>query len=877
MDIISWNCRGICNDATVRVLKDLITHNRPQIVFLCETKIKVLSDGQSGGLALFWCAEVDSQDSQPLTKSAHHIDAEVRGGPGEPRWRLFGFYGYARTAEHDKSWQLLKYLSDLDFLPWVVIGDFNEILNNGEKIDGPPKAERHMRGFREVLGYCELLDLGFQGSRETWWNSETHLRLDRAVCTPSWCDVFGYAKVIHLPHRKSDHVPILLHEKWQADFSGAPMFQVTKKITNTRMALDKWQRETFRVRQQQMMGVRTRLEEFMDATVTVTIQEEKKTLMDKLHVLLSEEKAFWRQRAKIQWLKEGDSNTGFFHRKAANRKRKNVIHGLYDENGVWRDDDKGMEQIVTSYFTQMFTSSPIDMEAMHHTLEAIQPCVSAEMNLQLCRNYTEEEIREALFQMYPTKSPGPDGMAPLFFQHYWDTIGKDVTEAVQNFLHTGNLLKQVNFTHICLISKVSNLERMADLRPIALCNVIYKICSKAIANRLKIILPSIISPFQSAFVPGHLITDNLVVNEVAHFVHSKREGPEGVMALKLDLSKAYDRMERFFLRKVMERFGFALVWIELVMQCVCSVRFSFLIRGKPRGYVSPSRGLRQGDPLSPYLFLIGAEGFSALLQKKQELGLLPGIEASLEACYEIQDVIETYGRASGQLAWRIISAPASLIAGVYKAKYFPEGSFWSATAHTAPSYSWRSIFATRELLKLGSYWQIGSGTKVNVWSDAWVPGLPNFVPHVTQIQVNDNLNVNELMRAQGVWHEERVRALFNGVEAKAILAIPLSTRPVDDRLFWKLESIGNFMVKTAYRFAYSNSIERANVLGNVTSCFWKKIWHAKIPNTAKVTIWKICQNILPTKDRLTSKQVQIESQSCVLLRELESLPSRLTE
>ncbi|XP_061993303.1 uncharacterized protein LOC133711154 [Rosa rugosa] len=628
----------------------------------------------------------------------------------------------------------------------------------------------------------------------------------------------------------------------------------------------------------------------------------KKTLMDKLHVLLSEEEAFWRQRAKVQWLKEGDSNTCFFHLKAANRKRKNVIHGLYDENGVWRDDDKGMEQIVTSYFTQMFTASPIDMEAMHHTLEAIQPCVLEEMNSQLCRNYTEEEIREALFQMYPTKSPGPDGMPPLFFQHYWDTIGKDVTEAVQNFLHTGNLLKQVNFTHICLILKVSNPERMSDLRPIDLCNVIYKICSKAIANKLKIILPSIISPFQSAFVSGRLITDNiLVANEVAHFVHNKREGQEGVMALKLDLSKAYDRMEWFFSGK-----------------------------GKPRGYVSPRRGLRQGDPLSPYLFLIGAEGFSALLQKNMLYA-----QASLEACYEIQDVIETYGRASGQLgnfnkssvvfsknvhlelqeevssllgvevvesherylglptyvgikkmatfqyikdnlakklkgfggeaqrikekyigkhrmlfaylkkkeAWRVISAPASLIARVYKAKYFPEGSFWSVTAHNAPSYSWRSIFATRELLKAGSYLQIGSGTK---------------------LQVNDNLTVNELMRAQGVWHEERVRALFNGAEAEAILAIPLSTRQVDDRLVWKLENRGSFTVKTAYRFAYSNSIERVNVLGNGTSCFWKKIWHARILNTTKVTIWKICQNILPTKDRLVPKQVQIESQSCVL-------------
>lgn len=188
------------------------------------------------------------------------------------------------------------------------------------------------------------------------------------------------------------------------------------------------------------------------------------------------------------------------------------------------------------------------------------------------------------------------------------------------------------FTHICLVPKVKNPELMSDLRPIALCNVIYKLCSKVIANCLKVILPTIISPYQSAFVPCRLITDNtLVANELAHFIHNKRTGQEGFMALKLDLSKAYDRMDWVFLRKVMERFGFARIWIDTIMQYVSTVHYSFLVRGKPRGFVVPTRGLRQGDPLSPYLFLLAAEGFSALLQQKQSVGLLPGISICPQA------------------------------------------------------------------------------------------------------------------------------------------------------------------------------------------------------------------------------------------------------
>ena len=155
----------------------------------------------------------------------------------------------------------------------------------------------------------------------------------------------------------------------------------------------------------------------------------------------------------------------------------------------------------------------------------------------LSSEYSAEEVRTTLFQM----APGPDGMNALFYQKYWHVVGNDVIVAVLDFLNSGIMIPDINYTHIILIPKVKSLERISDFRPISLCNVIYKIISKAMANRLKQILPQLIAPFQSAFVPGRLIIDNiLVAYETLHAMHYRRTGKKGSLAMKLDISKAYD-------------------------------------------------------------------------------------------------------------------------------------------------------------------------------------------------------------------------------------------------------------------------------------------------------------------------------------------------
>ena len=162
-----------------------------------------------------------------------------------------------------------------------------------------------------------------------------------------------------------------------------------------------------------------------------------------------------------------------------------------------------------------------------------------------------------------------------------------------------------------------------------MCNVIYKIISKVLTNQLKRILVEVVSESQSAFVLGRLITDNVhVAFETMYYIDKRRKGKDALMAIKLDMSKAYDRVEWGYLDAVMCKIGFHKRWIELIRMCISTVSYLILINREAKGKITPSRGLRQGDPISPYLFLLCTEGLSVMIRKKEVEGSIRGVVVS---------------------------------------------------------------------------------------------------------------------------------------------------------------------------------------------------------------------------------------------------------
>uniref|UniRef100_A0A803Q660 Reverse transcriptase n=1 Tax=Cannabis sativa TaxID=3483 RepID=A0A803Q660_CANSA len=537
MSTISWNCRGLGNPRAFQFLQDICVEKKPNFLFLCETLCKKeVVDRVKAKLGFESCFTVEAQ-----------------GRKGKPPWRMTGFYGEPQRALRQTTWDLLWSIADESPLPWCILGDFNNFTTQNDVQGGRPYPDYLINGFNLALHDCQLGELELHGYGFTWERgrgtaAHIEIRLDKAFANYDWFSLFPDAKLSNFDYSSSDHTPLFLELETVSSIHAIHLFCYKNA----------WSREPLCAEL-----VKSCWSDNCHFTLAEKLKRCSLLLSEWGFEITAQQEIYWKQWSKQFWLHAGDKNGKYFHETASSRKRSNQIVQLKNSDDTWVNWSSGLDQVKTDYFLALYTTDGIDCNSVVH---GISPSVTDDHNEALLQPVTPEEIKQAVFQMHPDKAPGPDGMGPGFYQHHWDVVGPDIVQLFTNFFETEDLPLDINETNLVLISKKKNFSTMGDLRPIALCNVSYKIVAKVLANRMRNMIDQIISPTQSVFIPGRLISDNIMVAfEIMHYLKRKRRGQKGFMTLKLDMSKAY--------------------------------------------------GIRQGDPLSTYLFIICTDGFSSLIRR----------------------------------------------------------------------------------------------------------------------------------------------------------------------------------------------------------------------------------------------------------------------
>nr|GEU47038.1 hypothetical protein [Tanacetum cinerariifolium] len=423
--------------------------------------------------------------------------------------------------------------------PWCLLGDFNSAFTLDDMLTGSSTIDISMREFKECVDNIEVMDIQKTGGHAIFQPYRISDHSPAVLCLPTTVKAKPKPfKFLNILIQNSRFKQVVM-EGWNRDVSGFNMYKAVLKLRHLKKPLRKLMFDN----EEEVMYVQA----FNEA------------------ILLEER--FLKQKAKVDWLRDGDSNSAYFHKSVKSRISQSRIDVITNSEGLIFENEKVGDAFFSHY--EVFLGQPGNVSPICTTNLFLNRLDSAAA-LEMVRDISDQEVKEAMFSMGNDKSSGPDGFTAAFFKGAWDIVANDVTNAVREFFINGKLLKELNHTIIALVLKVVSPSRVNDFRPISCCNVLFKCISKIIANRIKESLKVLISVNQSTFVPGRNISDNiLLTQELMHNYHLDRRTPR--CAFKVDIQKAYDT-------------------------------------GK--------RGLRQGDPLSPYLFTLVMEVLTLMLRKR---------------------------------------------------------------------------------------------------------------------------------------------------------------------------------------------------------------------------------------------------------------------
>lgn len=576
--------------------------------------------------------------------------------PDEPcKWWLTSVYGPQDDRDKASFLEELEAIRDACPGPWAVNGDFNLILSEADKSNDRIDM-RNLRLFRRTVAALELQDLHLHGRAFTWSNEQerpTLVRLDRVLASVDWDELFPHAHLRGLGSDASDHCPLLLQMNLSAirrarfhfeifwiefdDYEQTvntawrtpthaqdPFLRLDGLLRNLVRELQRWSATKVGDVKAQLLMARELIRQLDTAQETRQLSDEERGLRSRTKLrclgLSSLERTIARQRSRVRQLAEGDANTAYFHLVARGRKRKSYIHLLAIGDHVLADHQE-MESALHGHFAGIFGTPASATTSINLHALGIQSLDLTDQD----HAFTEEEVWAAIKDTPSDRAPGPDGFTGAFYKSSWHIIKTDVMAAIHAFAHADSRnLQKLNNALIVLIPKKPGARSPGDFRPITMIHSFAKLISKVLARRLAPRLSEMVAANQNAFVRERTIHDNFkYVQRAAVLIRSKKIP---MLLLKLDISKAFDTLSWPFLLDVLRARGFSDTWRRWMAALLSTASSKILLNGHQGPPIQHRRGVRQGDSLSPMLFIIAMDVLHRLFIKAGTDGVLRPLE-----------------------------------------------------------------------------------------------------------------------------------------------------------------------------------------------------------------------------------------------------------
>ncbi|XP_062099846.1 uncharacterized protein LOC133805699 [Humulus lupulus] len=558
-----------------------------------------------GRLLLIWQQNLVSVDVLKETDQLLH--AYVKSIRTNKSFCMTFFYGRNSIEEIVALWRDLTNLC-FPAAAWLLTGDFNAVFESADRVGGRAISSLKLSDTQNWRALGLVDELRTRGSHFTWTNKQAnddriYSRLDRVFKNEDWLDIFPQSEAVFNWELHSDHYYCIIKPEVSVNY-GVKLFRFFNMWTN---------HEHFKSTVMQSWCKPIRGTGLSDPH-SISLQRLEAAAGDKLEYHARIYESFLRQKSKVDWLRFGDDNTAYFHACLKQRRASNCITSVVTKSGQSIENFDAVVDHFVTHFQKIMGSKSMASRSIQKSCFELGHKLTLEQQVGLVKPFSTKEVKDAFFSINSIKSPGADGFGPGFFKVLWSELEAEISAAILDFFECGILPEEINKATISLIPKIETPSRAADYRPIACCNSIYKCISKMLCSRLASVLPSLVHQNQGAFVKNKLLAHNiLILQDIIKGYKRKNISPRCV--LKIDLSKAYDMLDWNFLEDILTEFCFPAKFINWVMDCLKDPTYLILMNGKVQGEFRGRKGLRQGDPISPLLFVLAMEYCTRLLQQ----------------------------------------------------------------------------------------------------------------------------------------------------------------------------------------------------------------------------------------------------------------------